>query len=73
MCESRDERKAASDVTGDPLLNLLAATVRLAIEDARNGDRLAAVWLWTVAPTVAERALADVVEVSDGKQITLMR
>lgn len=76
MCENKPKRQghhASTIDTGDPYLNLWAAVVRQAIEEARAGDSAAAVWLWAVAPTVARRALANIVEVSEGEQTFSVR
>lgn len=43
--------------TGDSWLDLLAAVIHQAIRDARKGNKPAAVWLWTVAPSVAGPAI----------------
>lgn len=72
MCDNKPIRAGhhASTVdTGDPYLNLWAAVVRQAIEEARQGDR-AAVWLWATDPQVAEIALADLMEISDDKVLS---
>lgn len=59
LCEkkpNRREYRARAGDTGDPLLNLWAATLKQAIDDARAGDASAAAWLWATDPQVAEIA-----------------
>ena len=73
MCRERRQRfdvHAPTGDTGDTWLNLLVATIRLAVDDAQAGDAQAAAWLWSVAPTVARRKLADLVEVSESEKLS---
>ena len=76
MCENKPKRQghhASTIDTGDPYLNLWAAVVRQAIEEARAGDRAAAVWLWAPDPQMAEIAFAGLARVSDDKQTFSVR
>lgn len=42
--------------TGDPWLNLWAAVMKQAVEEAREGNQQAAAWLWATDPQIAEIA-----------------
>lgn len=59
MCAKKPKRSghhAATSDTGDPWLNLWAAVLKQAVEEAREGNKEAAIWLWATDPQVAEIA-----------------